>query len=139
MDWLLLAVAAFVAHAVFQAVQDREPIGRSGAPVTNAARLRLALLWPLRRVTTQPVPQPERDAFVSAWVAFFELAVTTYGFVLVYRWLEDAAISEETFPFALAGALLATALPLMLLSWMVAGLAALLLRVAFAAAMPPRR
>jgi hypothetical protein len=139
MDWLALGAAAYAAHAMIQALQDRGLIRKTGVHVRTGARLRLALLWPLRRVTSTPVQQPVRDAFLSAWVGLVELSVVTIGFVLIYGWLEESAISEGLLPFAVAGSLVVAAVPLMLLSWMIAALVILLFRAAFAVALLSQR
>lgn len=117
--WIGLGSVAYAIHglaafvAAFRTGQD---------PVAAA------LNWPLRRVVSQPLPMPAIDVPVSLILALIEMVFTTWVFVTINVWLEQR-FDGFAFTAVTIGAIAVAAIPVLLLSWLVGGLAVIVLRM----------
>jgi hypothetical protein len=110
--WLVALLFAFIVHTVALAI-GRTPARQEGG------RSRL-LFWPLYRVTSQP-PRPALDFPVSLLTAAGELALTAAVYLF--------AAANLGSPVVLVLVCFVASIPVLLASWVLAGLVQLVVRI----------
>src|SRR5437016_2607342 len=117
--WIGLGFVAYAIHG-FAAFVAALRTGQD--PVSGA------LNWPVRRVVSQPVAMPAIDVPISLILALIEIIFTTWVFVSLNVWLEQR-FDGLAFTVVTISAIAVAAIPVLLLSWLLGGLAVIVLRI----------